>query len=159
MSRRFAYALVHEGVLVLGDPDPRGNHLRLTPSGISFYTSADPDRATVLPWESIRSITAMPPLARFRPPAWISLAAAAVSASIGFDWVPRVADIEFRVVLRETAEDHTRVCSGFITRGYRRSHCDAIQTALRLLIKDERARALLADPERFLANIARIAGE
>jgi Arc/MetJ-type ribon-helix-helix transcriptional regulator len=48
------------------------------------------------------------------------------------------------------------ICTGFIARGYRRSQCEAIKSALRLLLRDEHARDLLADPEQFFLTLARM---
>jgi len=156
MSHRFAYALIHDNILTLGHPDPRGNHLRLTPTGISLHTPSE-STSEDLPWTTIRSVTPSPPLAHFRPPAWLSLPAAVISAYIGLEWEPTVSDIPIRITSETTGTEqlHEFTCTGFIAHGYRRSQCDAIQSALHLLIRDERARALLADPRRFLATVQR----
>ncbi len=154
MSHRFAYAHIHDNTLTLGHPEPRGNHLRLTPTGISLHTPSESTREE-LPWTTIRSVTPSPPLAHFRPPAWLSLSAVAITAYFGLDWVPTVSDIPIRIASETTGTEHLHeiTCTGFFTRGYRHSHCDAIQSALHLLIRDERARALLANPRKFLATV------
>ncbi|WP_085371094.1 hypothetical protein [Leifsonia sp. NCR5] len=155
MSARLGFLLVRDGALILGDPIDQGTHLRFSDLGIIVRQPAEAD-VGVVPWESVHSITIAPVVANFRPPAWLMFTAAAATASIGLDWQPPVSDVPVRLELTTAGRPQSRelVCTGFVTRGYRRSQCESIQAALRLLVRDTAARRqILAHPERVLTLV------
>jgi hypothetical protein len=159
MKSRIAYAVVHDSVLVLGDPNSRANHLRVTPSGIvaRYGNGISPDLS--LPWAHIESIQTLPPHASCRLPTWASIALATAAGAIGFEWQPSVADVDIHIISGKgaTRESLEFSCTGYVGRGYAPRDCKVIQTALNLLIHDENTRTLLTDPQRFIAEIAQIA--
>ena len=129
------------------------------------YGSSDDDRPAdgpeddvprdLVAWADLAALEIDAPTTRWRYPGVLSTVVAALVGTVGIEWYPEGAGLDVEIT---TASGVGIVpCDGFAGRGYWTPHARAVQTLLRLLVSDRRARAWLETPGDLLGLVASVA--
>lgn len=150
---RVAFAAAAPGGLALGDPT--GTHVLLTPAAVEHRTGEDDPPARTFPWERVRALDAQAPVSRARRPGGMAVLLGTAAEAVGLSWTPSLAPVTVTV----DDGDHVALeCDGYIGPGYWGPHLDALAVGLRVLAARPAARAVLARPDRVLADLDAVAG-